>query len=105
MLIDLIVIEIVEYVNCVFCFRCLWRRSLVNFLRSWYWTILILFILKRKIVKINFFDNVMNYYRIFKSEMSFRVVEDFILDNDGWFFWVIFVSSVSFVYLYVNKIK
>lgn len=45
--------------------------------------ILILFILKRKIVKINFFDNVMNYYRIFKSEMSFRVVEDFILDNDG----------------------
>lgn len=61
--------------------------------------------MKRKIVKINFFDNVMNYYRIFKSEKLFRVMEDFVLDIDGWIYWIIIVSRVSFVYLYVNKIE
>lgn len=61
--------------------------------------------LKRKIAKTNLFDNAMNYYRIPKSEMSLRAVEDFIPDNDGWFFWAILASSVSSVHLHVNKIK
>lgn len=39
--------------------------------------------LKRKIAKTNLFDNAMNYYRIPKSEMSLRAVEDFIPDNGG----------------------
>lgn len=105
MWIDLIATEIVEYVNCVFCCRCSWRRSWVNSSRSWHWMTPIPLTLKRKIAKTNLFDNAMNYYRIPKSEMSLRAVEDFIPDNDGWFFWAILASSVSSVHLHVNKIK